>query len=117
MRHKKDKRILNRTSSHRKALLKNLCASLIKHGQLVTTEAKAKELRRVMEKNITKGKKKTLHVRRLINQQIKDKKLIKKLVEEICPSFVERKSGYLRLTKLYCRAGDNAPLVKIEFIK
>lgn len=116
-------RKLGRTASQRKALLRNLTTSLLKEESIITTEAKAKELRRVTEKMITLGKKGDLAARRRAEQFIikgvagnDGKPIAKKLFEDIAPKYVERQGGYTRIVKLDTRRGDNAELVKIELV-
>jgi|DewCreStandDraft_4_1066084.scaffolds.fasta_scaffold02664_32 large subunit ribosomal protein L17 len=116
MRHLKSGKKFNRPKDHRKALMKMLCNELIKHGRIMTTVAKAKYLRTVIEPLITKAKKGGLHNIRLISRIITDKSLITKLCKEIAPLYAERNGGYTRILKLENRAGDNAPMAFIEFI-
>ena len=116
MRHKYGGRKLNRTSSHRRALLRNMSAALIKHEQITTTLPKAKDLRPVVEKLITLGKRGDLHARRQAIAQIKDIELVGKLFAVLGPRYKERNGGYLRIMKAGFRFGDNAPLAIIEFV-
>ena len=116
MRHLKEGRKLNRTSSHRKALLRNLVTSLLEFEKIETTDAKAKELRRVADKMITWGKKGGLHARRQALAVVNDKKMVHKLFTDIAPRFREREGGYTRIVRSGRRRGDNAPLSIIEFI-
>ena len=116
MRHLKEGRKLNRTSSHRKALLRNLVTSLLEFEKIETTDAKAKELRKVADKMITWGKRGDLHARRQALGVINDKKIVQKLFNDIAPRFRERGGGYTRIVKSGRRRGDNAPLSIIEFI-
>lgn len=115
-------RKLGRTSSQRKALLRNLTTDLFKNEELITTEAKAKELRKVAEKMITLGKKGTLAARRraesyiIKNVMIGEQTVAKKLFDEIAPKYADRNGGYTRIIKLGTRRGDNAELVKIELV-
>ena len=116
MRHLKEGRKLNRTSSHRKALLRNLVTSLLEFEKIETTDAKAKELRKVADKMITWGKRGDLHARRQALVVINDKKIVQKLFNDIAPRFRERVGGYTRIVKSGRRRGDNAPLSIIELI-
>ncbi len=116
MRHQKEGRKLGRTASHRKALLRNMVSSLFECEKIETTDAKAKELRKVAEKAITWGKRGDLHARRQALRVISSKKTVKKLFDEIAPRFKERRGGYTRIVKAGRRRGDNAPLAIIELI-
>ena len=116
MRHKVAHRKLGRTTEHRMAMLKNMSASLIKHEQIVTTLYKAKDLRPVVEKLVTLGKRGDLHARRQAIAQIKDVALVGKLFAVLGPRYKERNGGYLRIMKAGFRFGDNAPLAVIEFV-
>jgi large subunit ribosomal protein L17 len=116
MRHGNTGRRLNRTQSHRKALFANLAASLIRHEQIVTTLPKAKDLRPIVEKLVTLGKRGDLHARRLAISQIRDLDAVKKLFETIGPRYGSRNGGYLRVLKAGFRYGDNAPRAVIEFV-
>lgn len=116
MRHLKEGRKLNRTSSHRKALLRNLVTSLLEFEKIETTDAKAKELRKVADKMITWGKRGDLHARRQALGVINNKKIVQKLFNDIAPRFRERKGGYTRIIKSGRRKGDNAPLSIIELM-
>ena len=116
MRHGKASRKLNRTSSHRKAMFKNMSAALIKHEQIVTTLPKAKELRPIVEKLITLGKRGDLHARRQAIAKIGDETLVKKLFDVLGPRYKDRNGGYTRVLKAGFRHGDNAPLAVIEFV-
>lgn len=116
MRHGKAGRKLNRTSSHRKAMFKNMSAALIKHEQIVTTLPKAKELRPIVEKLITLGKRGDLHARRQAIAQIGDEAMAKKLFEVLGPRYQDRNGGYTRVLKAGFRHGDNAPMGVIEFV-
>ncbi|WP_332715401.1 50S ribosomal protein L17 [Pelagibacterium mangrovi] len=116
MRHGKAGRKLNRTSSHRKAMFKNMSASLIKHEQIVTTLPKAKELRPIVEKLITLGKRGDLHARRQAIAQIGDEAMVKKLFDILGPRYKDRNGGYTRVLKAGFRHGDNAPVGVIEFV-
>ena len=116
MRHRQAGRKLNRTSSHRKSLFKNMAQALIKHEQIVTTLPKAKELKRVIEKLITLGKKSSLHSRRLAFNQIRDKKMVSKLFGTLAPRYSDRNGGYSRVLKAGFRYGDSAPMAVIELV-
>ena len=117
MRHRKAGQRLSRDKSHRKALFKNLIKSLIVHGEIKTTEGKAKAVRRLVEKVITKGKIGSLHTRRLIAAFLQDKKVVNKLVDEVSPLFKNRPGGYTRIIKLGKRKGDDAMMVKLELVE
>src|SRR5689334_3045024 len=116
MRHGDANRKLNRTSAHRKAMFANMSASLIKHEQIVTTLPKAKELRPIVEKLITLGKRGDLHARRQAISQMKDETQVKKLFGVIGPRYKDRQGGYIRILKAGFRYGDNAPLAVIELV-
>ena len=116
MRHRQSGRKLNRTSSHRKALFKNRAQALLKHEQIVTTLPKAKELKRVVEKLITLGKKGNLHSRRLAFNQIRDKDMVSKLFDNLAKRYSDRKGGYTRVLKAGFRYGDSAPMALIELL-
>jgi large subunit ribosomal protein L17 len=116
MRHAKAGRKLNRTSSHRKAMLGNLAAALIKHEQIVTTLPKAKELRPFVEKLVTLGKKNDLAARRRASAQLPEERWAAKLFETLGPRYAERQGGYTRIMKADFRYGDNAPMAVIEFV-
>ena len=116
MRHRQSGRKLNRTSSHRKSLFKNMAQALLKHEQIVTTLPKAKELKRVVEKLITLGKKGNLHSRRLAYNQIRDKDMVSKLFDSLAKRYSDRKGGYTRVLKAGFRYGDSAPMAVIELV-
>ena len=119
MRHGKKVKKLNRTSSHRKALMSNLASSLIVHKQIRTTDAKAKELRRYAERLVTYAKKDNLHGRRLILKNIKgsnSKEIANILMHEIAPMYKDRNGGYTRIIKLGNRKNDNSLVSIIEFV-
>ncbi|HHI70123.1 MAG TPA: 50S ribosomal protein L17 [Rhodobacteraceae bacterium] len=116
MRHKRGYRRLNRTHEHRKALFANMAGSLIEHEQIKTTLPKAKELRRVVEKLVTLGKRGDLHARRLAASRLKQDKHVAKLFEVIGPRYKERNGGYVRVMKAGFRYGDMAPMAIIEFV-
>jgi large subunit ribosomal protein L17 len=116
MRHGKVHRKLGKKPAHRKAMFANMSAALIKHEQIVTTLPKAKELRPVVEKLITLGKKGGLHARRQAISEIRDIAMVKKLFEVLAPRYKERKGGYTRIMKAGFRYGDSAPVAVIEFV-
>ena len=116
MRHGYRGRRFNRTAEHRKAMFANMCQALIKHEQIITTLPKAKDLRPVVEKLITLGKRGDLHARRQAIAQIKDVDLVKKLFDVLGPRYKDRNGGYTRVLKAGFRFGDNAPLAVIEFV-
>jgi large subunit ribosomal protein L17 len=116
MRHGRVHRKLNRKPEHRKAMFANMCAALIKHEQITTTLPKAKELRPVVEKLITLGKRGDLHARRQAISQIRDVAMVKKLFDVLGPRYKERKGGYTRVLKAGFRYGDNAAVAVIEFV-
>ena len=116
MRHGNSGRKLNRTASHRKAMFANMSASLITHEQIVTTLPKAKELRPIVEKLITLGKRGDLHARRQVISQIRDEDAAKRLFDTVAPRYSERHGGYLRIMKAGFRHGDNAAMAVIEFV-
>ena len=117
MRHGNAHRKLNRTAEHRRAMFANMCAALIKHEQITTTLPKAKELRPVVEKLVTLGKRGDLHARRQAIAQIRDVPMVKKLFEVIGPRYKDRNGGYTRIMKAGFRYGDNAPVAVIEFVE
>ncbi|MFA4909586.1 MAG: 50S ribosomal protein L17 [Desulfobacteria bacterium] len=116
MRHQQAGRKLGRTSSHRKAMFRNMLTSLFEHEKIETTDAKAKELRKIAEKIVTLGKKGDLHSRRQVLRVISDKKIAKNLFDQIAPRYQSRNGGYTRIFKVGRRHGDNAPLSLIELI-
>lgn len=116
MRHKKIGKKLHRKNGPRKALIKNLAENLIMQNKIKTTETKAKELKRFIEKKITKAKKADIASRRLLKKYFSDR-AIKKLINEIAPSIKERSGGYTRITKLGERKTDNTKMAIIEIIK
>jgi large subunit ribosomal protein L17 len=116
MRHGRSGRRLNRTVSHRKALFSNMAASLIEHEQITTTLPKAKELRPIVEKLVTLGKRGDLHARRQAIAAIGSDVLAKRLFETIAPRYASRNGGYLRIMKAGFRHGDNAAMAVIEFV-
>lgn len=116
MRHRNSGRLLNRTSSHRTAMFRNMAASLIDHEIIKTTLPKAKDLRRVIEPLITMAKKDTVANRRLAFARLRDKDMVRKLFVDVGPRFVERPGGYTRVLKNGFRNGDNAPMAIIELV-
>ncbi|WEX07134.1 50S ribosomal protein L17 [Chelativorans sp. AA-79] len=116
MRHGKAGRKLNRTSSHRKAMFANMAASLIEHEQIVTTLPKAKELRPIVEKLVTLGKRGDLHARRQAIAAIRSEALVRRLFDTLAPRYASRNGGYTRIMKAGFRHGDNAALAVIEFV-
>jgi large subunit ribosomal protein L17 len=116
MYHGRAKRRFNRTAEHRKAMFMNMSQALIKHEQIITTLPKAKDLRPVVEKLITLGKRGDLHARRQAISQIRDVVLVRKLFDVLAPRYKERQGGYCRVLKAGFRFGDNAPMAVIEFV-
>ena|SRR5579884_642144 len=116
MRHGKVHRKLNKRPAHRRAMFANMCAALIKHEQIVTTLPKAKELRPVVEKLITLGKKGDLHARRQAISEIRDVAMVRKLFDVLAPRYKERHGGYTRIMRAGFRYGDSAPVAVIEFV-
>jgi len=117
MRHRKKGRHFSRTSEHRKMMLRNLAISLVRHGRIETTTAKAKELRSFVEPLITRAKRGDLHARRIVGRQIHDREALTKLFEEIAPRYAERPGGYTRVLQLGHRAGDAADMALIELVE
>jgi large subunit ribosomal protein L17 len=116
MRHRHGLRKLNRTSSHRLAMLRNMTVSLLKHEVIKTTLPKAKELRRVAEPIITLGKSNTLANKRLAFDRLRDREMVVKLFDELGPRYKARNGGYLRILKFGFRQGDNAPMALVELV-
>src|SRR3970040_469270 len=116
MRHGHGLRKLNRTSSHRLAMLRNMSVSLLRHEEITTTLPKAKELRRVVEPMITLGKKPNLANRRLAFARLRDRGIVEKLFDDLGPRYAKRKGGYLRILKTGFRKGDNAPLALVTLM-
>ncbi|HET7671078.1 MAG TPA: 50S ribosomal protein L17 [Burkholderiales bacterium] len=114
MRHGSGLRKLNRTSSHRLAMLRNMTVSLLRHEEIKTTLPKAKELRRVAEPMITLGKKPSLANRRLAFDRLRDRDIVTKLFDDLGPRFAKRNGGYVRILKMGFRKGDNAPLALVS---
>jgi large subunit ribosomal protein L17 len=117
MRHGFAGRRLGRSSSHRKAMFANLAVSLIEHEQITTTLPKAKDLRPIVEKLVTLGKRGDLHARRQVIAQIGNESVVKRLFDTIAPRYATRNGGYLRIMKAGFRHGDNAPMAVIEFVE
>jgi large subunit ribosomal protein L17 len=116
MRHRKAGRKLNRTATHRSAMLASLATALIKHEQIATTLPKAKELRRVTDRLITLAKRGDLHARRLAFSRIRDEAMVAKLFETLGPRYAARPGGYTRMLKAGFRYGDAAPMAVIELV-
>ena len=116
MRHRNAVKKLGRTPSHRKAMLRNLVTSLLKYEKIITTDAKAKELKSIAEKMITLGKRGNLHARRQALSFIRDDEVTRKVFDELSPRYSERAGGYTRVIKLGHRVGDNAPLSQVELV-
>jgi large subunit ribosomal protein L17 len=116
MRHANAHRKLNRKPEHRRAMFANMAAALIKHEQIVTTLPKAKDLRPIVEKLVTLGKRGDLHARRQAIAQMRDLAMVKKLFDVLGPRYKERNGGYTRVLKAGFRHGDSAPVAVIEFI-
>jgi large subunit ribosomal protein L17 len=116
MRHRYSNRKLNRTTSHRLAMLRNMANSLLRHEVIVTTLPKAKELRRVAEPLITLGKAPSLANRRLAFDRTRDREIVVKLFDVLGPRFAARNGGYVRILKYGFRKGDNAPLALVELV-
>jgi large subunit ribosomal protein L17 len=116
MRHGLGLRKLNRTSSHRLAMLRNMMVSLLRHEEITTTLPKAKELRRVVEPMITIGKKPSLANRRLAFNRLRDREIVGKLFDDLGPRYAKRNGGYLRILKSGMRKGDNAPMALVTLM-
>lgn len=116
MRHRKSGRQLNRNSSHRKAMFRNMAVSMLDHEVIKTTLPKAKELRRVVEPLITLAKKDSLHNRRLAFSRTRDRAIVTKLFTELGPRYQDRPGGYLRILKMGFRTGDKAPMALVELV-
>lgn len=116
MRHGHGLRKLNRTSSHRLAMLRNMTVSLLRHEAIKTTLPKAKELRRVIEPILTLGKTPTLANKRLAFNRLRDREIVVKLFNELGPRYAARNGGYLRILKMGFRVGDNAPMAYVELL-
>lgn len=116
MRHRKQGRQLNRTGSHRIAMLRNMAASLLLHETISTTVPKAKELRRYVEPLITASKEDSVHKRRLVFSRLRDKEMVAKLFNDLGPHFKERPGGYLRILKAGHRQGDKADIAIVQLV-
>jgi large subunit ribosomal protein L17 len=116
VRHGKKYRKLGRTTAHRIAMFRNQLSSLVIHERIVTTLPKAKELRPVAERLVTRGKSDTVHARRIAGRWVADRDLLKKLFTEIAPRFADRQGGYTRIVKLGPRHGDGAEMAILEFV-
>lgn len=116
MRHRHGLRKLNRTSSHRQAMFRNMANALLRHELIKTTLPKAKELRRVVEPLVTLGKKPSLANRRLAFNRLRDREIVVKIFDELGPRYANRNGGYLRILKCGFRNGDNAPMAIIEML-
>jgi large subunit ribosomal protein L17 len=116
MRHRVSHRKLNRTTSHRMAMLRNMANSILRHEAIQTTLPKAKELRKIVEPLITLGKKATVANRRLAFNRLRDREIVVKLFDELGPRFANRNGGYLRILKCGFRLGDNAPMAFVELV-
>ncbi len=116
MRHRKSGRQLNRNSSHRKAMFKNMTVSLLRHEVIRTTLPRAKELRRVAEPFITMAKNDSVHKRRIAFDRLRDRDIVTKLFNELGPRYKERPGGYLRILKMGYRTGDKAPMAYVELV-
>lgn len=116
MRHRQKGRALSRTKAHRRAMLSNMASSLVRHERVVTTEAKAKELRPYIEKIITLARRGDLHARRLVERKVRARDVTGKLFGELGPRFAERPGGYTRIIKLGHRKGDAAEMARIELL-
>jgi large subunit ribosomal protein L17 len=115
--HLKSKRKLNRTAAHRKAMLNNIVTELFKHGRIKTTEVKAKEMVKLVDKLVTLAKRGDLYARRQVLRYIKDKDVVKKLFDIIAPRFQTHQGGYTRIVKFGQRKGDGAPIAIIELVE
>jgi large subunit ribosomal protein L17 len=116
MRHRQSNRKLNRTTSHRLAMFRNMTVSLLRHEAIKTTLPKAKELRRVVEPIITLGKTSSLANRRLAFDRLRDREMVTKVFDELGPRYAKRPGGYLRILKFGFRVGDNAPMALVELV-
>jgi len=117
MRHRKTTPQLGRTASHRDAMLRNLCTSLLRHERVQTTLAKAKAVRPLAERMVTLGKRDTLHSRRRATRVIRDKAVVRKLFDDLAPRYAQRPGGYTRILKLQRRKGDDAEMAIIELVE
>lgn len=116
MRHLKQGRKLGRTTAHRKALFRNLATALLEHERIITTEPKAKELRRVADKLVTLGKRGDLHARRQALQVVRSNAVVRKLFDDVAPRLAHRNGGYTRIMRLGYRPGDGAAMAVIELV-
>ncbi len=116
MRHRKSGRKLGVTTKHRKAMFRNMATDLLRNGKINTTDTRAKEIRRVVEKLVTLGKNGSLHARRKALGYIRDRLVVEKLFSELAQRYMERPGGYTRIVKLGYRKGDNAPISLIELV-
>jgi len=117
MRHNKSGRKLGRNSGHRNAMMRNMVTSLLEHGRITTTDSRAKELRKLVDRMITLGKRGDLHARRQATAVLRTKEIVGKLFEQIGPRYKDRPGGYTRIIKLGNRLGDNAPQSIIELVE
>lgn len=117
MRHNKSGKRLGRNTPHRNAMLRNMVTSLFDHEKITTTDARAKELRKIADRMITLGKRGDLHARRQVLTVIRDKKVVAKLFDQIGPRFKDRPGGYTRIIKVGSRLGDNAPQSIIALVE
>ncbi|MGE4577930.1 MAG: 50S ribosomal protein L17 [Desulfuromonadales bacterium] len=117
MRHNKSGRRLGRNSSHRSAMMRNMVTSLIMHEKITTTDARAKELRKIAEKMITLGKRGDLHARRQALAVMRERKAVAKLFDMVAPRYKDRAGGYTRIFKVGSRLGDNAPMAIVELVE
>jgi large subunit ribosomal protein L17 len=117
MRHNKSGRKLGRNSGHRNAMMRNMVTSLIEHGRITTTDSRAKELRKLVERMITLGKRGDLHARRQASQVIRTRQVVAKLFDQVGPRFKDRPGGYTRIIKVGSRLGDNAPQSIIALVE
>ena len=116
MRHRIAGRKLSRNTGHRLAMYRNLVTDLLRYGKIVTTEAKAKEARSLAENMITLGKEGNLHARRQASSFVSDKRVVKKVFDELAPRYADRQGGYTKLARLGPRIGDGAPMVQLELV-
>ncbi|MCD4760944.1 50S ribosomal protein L17 [bacterium] len=116
MRHRKTGKILDRKAAPRKAMLENLATSLVLYEKIVTTEAKAKAVRPLVEKLITRGKVKSVHNKQLLGKVLPDKKAVQKVLDVLGPKYKDRKGGYTRIIKIGPRKGDGALMAQIELV-
>lgn len=117
MRYGKSGSKLGRTTSHKKAMLRNMATSIIKYGKIRTTDSKAKELKRVADRLVSLGKRGDLHARRQAMSFVRDREMVGKLFSELSDRYKNREGGYTRIVKVGCRIGDNAPMSIVEFVQ